>query len=111
MVWVLLRAHGLRVFRSPKGAGSVINGYESMTGQINAELKKPLTSERIFLNLFRSFEARNELNFHAKSTISSKLSTNVFIHYNERSEKFDKNNDGFFRHHPKLNNLLILLIL
>ena len=28
-----------------KGAGSVINGYESMTGQINAELKKPLTSE------------------------------------------------------------------
>ena len=27
-----------------KGAGSVINGYESMTGQINAELKKPLTS-------------------------------------------------------------------
>ena len=78
-----------------KGAGSVINGYESMTGQINAELKKPLTSERIFLNLFRSFEARNELNFHSKFTISSKLSTNVFIHYNERSEKFDKNNDGF----------------
>ena len=29
-----------------KGAGSVINGYESMTGQINAELKKPLTSEK-----------------------------------------------------------------
>lgn len=78
-----------------KGAGSVINGYESMTGQINAELKKPLTSERMFLNLFRSLEGRNELNFHTKSTLSSKLSANVFIHYNERSEKFDKNNDGF----------------
>ena len=78
-----------------KGAGSVINGYESMTGQINAELKKPLTSERMFLNLFRSLEGRNELNFHAKSTLSSKLSANVFIHYNEGSEKFDKNNDGF----------------
>ena len=78
-----------------KGAGSVINGYESMTGQINAELKKPLTSERMFLNLFRSFEGGNELNFHTKSALSSKLSANVFIHYNELSEKFDKNNDGF----------------
>ena len=78
-----------------KGAGSVTNGYESMTGQINAELKKPLTSERMFLNLFRSLEGRNELNFHAKTTLSSKLSANVFVHYNERSEKFDKNKDGF----------------
>ena len=78
-----------------KGAGSVINGYESMTGQINAELKKPLTSERMFLNLFRSLEGQNELNFHTKTTLSSKLSANVFVHYNERSEKFDKNKDGF----------------
>ena len=78
-----------------KGAGSVINGYESMTGQINAELKKPLTSERMFLNLFRSLEGRNELNFHTKTALSSKLSANVFVHYNERSEKFDKNKDGF----------------
>ena len=78
-----------------KGAGSVINGYESMTGQINAELKKPLTSERVFLNLFRSLEGRNELNFHTKTTLSSKLSANVFVHYNERSEKIDKNKDGF----------------
>ena len=78
-----------------KGAGSVINGYESMTGQINAELKKPLTSERMFLNLFRSLEGRNELNFHTKTALSSKLSANVFVHYNERSEKIDKNKDGF----------------
>ena len=78
-----------------KGSGSVINGYESMTGQINAELKKPFTSERIFLNLFRSLEGRNELNFHTKSSLSSKLSANVFVHYNELSDKIDKNKDGF----------------
>jgi len=52
-----------------KGAGSVVNGYESMTGQINAELKKPMTSEMLFLNLFRSFEGRNEINFHTKRII------------------------------------------
>ena len=78
-----------------KGAGSVINGYESMTGQINAELKKPLTSEKMFFNLFRSFEGRNELNFHTKTTLSSKLSANLFVHFNQLSEKIDKNNDGF----------------
>ena len=78
-----------------KGAGSVINGYESMTGQINAELKKPLTSERIFFNLFRSLEGRNELNLNTKTTFSSKLSANLLVHFNQLSEKIDKNKDGF----------------
>jgi len=78
-----------------KGAGSVINGYESMTGQINAELKKPLTSEKIFFNLFRSLEGRNELNLNTKTTFSSKLSANLLVHFNQLSEKIDKNKDGF----------------
>ena len=33
-----------------KGAGSVLQGYESMTGQINVELKKPIGLERFQLN-------------------------------------------------------------
>jgi outer membrane cobalamin receptor len=78
-----------------KGAGSVVNGYESMTGQINAELKKPLTSERLFLNLFRSFEGRNEINFHTKKSFSDKLTTSLFAHYNEIVERNDVNADGF----------------
>lgn len=78
-----------------KGAGSVINGYESMTGQINAELKKPFTSERLFLNLFRSFEGRNEINFHTKKQFSEKLTTSLFAHYNEIVERNDANDDGF----------------
>ena len=78
-----------------KGAGSVINGYESMTGQINSELKKPLTSERLFLNLFRSFESRNELNVHTKANLSNKWSANLFVHYNELSKRNDKNDDKF----------------
>ena len=35
-----------------KGAGSVINGFESITGQINAELVKPLTDPKLFVNLY-----------------------------------------------------------
>ena len=35
-----------------KGPGSVINGFESMTGQINVELKKPEEGERAYFNLY-----------------------------------------------------------
>jgi len=38
-----------------KGAGSVINGYESISGQINAELVKPLTDKRFFFKCLRIF--------------------------------------------------------
>ncbi|NVO58759.1 Plug domain-containing protein, partial [Rhodobacteraceae bacterium B1Z28] len=33
-----------------KGSGSAVNGYESIAGQINAELVKPATDDRIFVN-------------------------------------------------------------
>ena len=78
-----------------KGAGSVVNGFESMTGQINTELKKPLSSEKLFLNLFRSFNGRSELNLHTKADLNPKLSTNLFVHLNQRTQKNDRNNDAF----------------
>ncbi|MGH2552918.1 MAG: carboxypeptidase-like regulatory domain-containing protein, partial [Chitinophagaceae bacterium] len=35
-----------------KGVGSVANGFESITGQINVELKKPETAEKLFANAY-----------------------------------------------------------
>ena len=35
-----------------KGAGSVINGYESIAGQINTELVKPILDTPIYLNIY-----------------------------------------------------------
>ena len=35
-----------------KGAGSVTNGFESIVGQINAELVKPLTDNKLFVNAY-----------------------------------------------------------
>ena len=32
-----------------KGTGSVINGFESIAGQINTEIKKPFSSDPLFL--------------------------------------------------------------
>ena len=78
-----------------KGAGSVINGYESISGQINAELVKPLTDNRIFLNAYGSLGGRYELNSHLNHKISDKWQTGFYIHGNYRNKKFDRNKDGF----------------
>ncbi len=78
-----------------KGAGSVTNGFESITGQINTELKKPLTDLPFFLNLFASINGRYELNTHINKKVRDRWSTGLYIHGNKRSQKFDKNKDGF----------------
>ncbi|APZ45211.1 TonB-dependent receptor [Polaribacter reichenbachii] len=78
-----------------KGAGSVVNGFESISGQINAELVKPFTDNRFFLNAYSSINGRLELNTHFNQKISEKWRTGFYIHGNYRGEKFDKNNDNF----------------
>ncbi len=78
-----------------KGAGSVINGYESISGQINAELVKPFTDKKIFLNTYGSLGGRLELNTHFNHKISEKWQTGLYVHGNYRGEKFDRNKDGF----------------
>jgi len=78
-----------------KGMGSVVNGFESIVGQINTELKKPLTDIPLLLNLFNSNNGRVELNTQVKSAVSKKISTSFFAHYNKRDQSNDKNSDGF----------------
>lgn len=78
-----------------KGAGSVVNGYESIAGQINAELVKPLTDKSVFVNLFAAVNGRLELNTHLNTKVNDKWSTGLYLHGNTRSEKFDRNNDSF----------------
>jgi len=78
-----------------KGAGSVINGFESIAGQINAELVKPTTDNKIFINAYGSLNGRAELNTHFNTQLSDKLSTGLYIHADNRSQKFDRNNDSF----------------
>ena len=78
-----------------KGAGSVVNGYESISGQINAELVKPFSDNKFFLNAYSSLNGRLELNTHFNQKVSDKWQTGLYIHGNYRGEKFDKNNDNF----------------
>lgn len=78
-----------------KGAGSVVNGYESITGQINAELVKPLTDKKLFINAYGSLNGRLELNTHLNTKISNKWSTGLYVHGNTRTKKIDENSDNF----------------
>ena len=78
-----------------KGAGSVVNGYESISGQINAELVKPFSDNKLFVNAYSSLNGRLELNTHFNQKVSDKWHTGVYIHGNYRGEKFDKNGDNF----------------
>lgn len=78
-----------------KGAGSVVNGYESIAGQINAELQKPLTDDRIFVNAYGSGNGRLELNAHLNTKVTDRWSTGLYLHGNMRDSEFDKNDDTF----------------
>ncbi len=78
-----------------KGAGSVVNGYESISGQINTELIKPMKDIPFFLNVYGSSDSRLELNTHFNRKVSDHWATSLYLHGNERSVKNDMNHDGF----------------
>ena len=90
-----------------KGAGSVVNGYESISGQINYEILKPATDIPFYLNVYGSQDSRFELNTHLNHKLSDKWSTTLFAHGNIRNEKTDHNNDGFIDS-PKGNQINLL---
>lgn len=78
-----------------KGSGSVETGYESISGQINTELQKPLTDVPVFVNGYANVNGRMELNTHLNTKLSDRWSTGLYIHGNQRNAEVDNNDDGF----------------
>lgn len=78
-----------------KGTGSVVNGFESIAGQINAELQKPAKDHLLFVNAYANANGRFELNTHVNTIVSDKWDTGLYLHGNIRDHKFDNNNDSF----------------
>lgn len=78
-----------------KGAASVKNGYESITGQMNVEYKKPQTAEPLTLNLFASDAGRYEANAEGFHHLNDKLGTGLLLHYSNENKNHDDNKDGF----------------
>lgn len=78
-----------------KGAGSVAQGHESMTGQINVELRKPETKENFFMNVYGNQGGRYEANLIGKYKLNKKVSTALLLHGKTQQMRHDVNDDGF----------------
>lgn len=77
-----------------KGLSSVLNGYESITGQINVEYYKPENSPQLLLNAFLNQGARSELNVLYTYPGSHPMHTTM-LHYSAVPIAQDRNGDGF----------------
>lgn len=77
-----------------KGAGSVLNGYESIAGQISVDYKKPL-EEIFFVNAYGSSEGMFEFNTNVGARLSDKWSTMVLAHGDWMNQSLDHHKDGF----------------
>jgi len=78
-----------------KGASSVKNGYESITGQINVEFKKPQATPFADANLYYNTKGKLEANLGGNLKLSERWSTALLGHYEILDKAHDDNDDGF----------------
>lgn len=79
-----------------KGVGSVANGYESIAGQINVELKKPETAEQLLANAYVNDFGKTDINLSFAKKISKHWATALLLHDDFLANKqLDNNHDGF----------------
>jgi outer membrane receptor for ferrienterochelin and colicin len=78
-----------------KGASSVKNGYESITGQINVEFKKPQATPFADANLYYNSKGKLEANVGANLHLSKRWRTALLGHYEILDKAHDDNGDGF----------------
>lgn len=78
-----------------KGTASVMTGYESTTGQINVEFKKPEKDEPLFFNIYQNSMGKTESSLGASHRFNEKLSTMLLAYGNLNRTRHDNNSDTF----------------
>lgn len=78
-----------------KGASSVINGVESMTGQINMEHRKPTDEKPLFINAALMSDTKMDLNIASSLQMGYKWSTVLLGHVSGNLSSHDMNGDSF----------------
>lgn len=78
-----------------KGLSSVVNGYESISGQINVEFMHPDEPLSLSVNGFVNQGARLESNVWVGTKVSERVQMGTLLHYSNVPFAQDKNNDGF----------------
>jgi len=77
-----------------KGTGSVANGFESIAGQINVEMKKPETAEKLYANAYVNSMGKTDFNLTLSQKVGKKWSTSLLLHNDFLNQKMDFNDDG-----------------
>ncbi|MBK7105633.1 MAG: TonB-dependent receptor [Ignavibacteriae bacterium] len=90
-----------------KGTASVVNGFESTTGQINIEFKKSILPNSFYADLFSTDQLKNDVNAISTININDNLSTTLFLHGEYFGKTVDHNNDSFLDH-PNVRQINIL---
>lgn len=77
-----------------KGANSVLQGYESISGQINVETKSPASNDKLLLNIYMNsfFEKHFNINYAFKT---GKWNNIVAFQHVQPANKIDKDKDNF----------------
>lgn len=78
-----------------KGASSVKNGYESITGQINIEFLKPQDIDGFRGNAYFDSRTKMEANADGNIHLNDRLSTALLLHFDNLQSEHDNNHDGF----------------
>ncbi|GAB2953999.1 TonB-dependent receptor [Hymenobacter coalescens] len=78
-----------------KGMGSVVNGYESISGQVNVRLKEPDKTDRLLFNVYANDFGKFDVNLNTSARLSPKWSTALLLHADHLGNRIDRNKDGF----------------
>ena len=78
-----------------KGTGSVVNGYEAISGQVNVKLKEPEKTDQLLFNAYANDLGKFDVNLNASARINPKWSMVLLLHTDHLSNRVDRNQDGF----------------
>ncbi|UOQ96233.1 TonB-dependent receptor [Hymenobacter sp. 5317J-9] len=78
-----------------KGTGSVVNGYEAISGQVNVKLKEPEKTDQLLFNAYVNDLGKFDLNLNTSARINPKWSTVLLLHSDHLGNRVDRNKDGF----------------
>jgi outer membrane receptor for ferrienterochelin and colicins len=87
--------HWMESIQILKGAGSVTQGYEAFTGQMNIELLKPQLADKFSLSMYQSAQGRTELTAHVAQKLNRGWSALLAAHTQQEYGRWDMNKDGF----------------
>ncbi|MDR1877436.1 MAG: TonB-dependent receptor [Flavobacteriaceae bacterium] len=88
-------ASWLESIQLSKGASSVVNGYESITGQMNLEFKKPNYTEPLFVNFYIDDALHYEGNITSAVQLNPHWWTSLLLSGRINTEVHDENEDTF----------------